>query len=202
MKDHLKPIEIFTSLDLEMNQPSRKIIQVGAVVGNINTGQILERFSVFVNPKEKIAPSITELTKITQKDVDNGLTLEEAYYQLKAIHEKHDSFVNPITWGGGDSQEIFNQLVDRSFLDRLFVRINLKHRPEKDWCFGRRWIDTKTIFVSSRFANGKPIQGGLAKSLLKVGLRFNGQKHNALHDAENTFNMYRKLLDLLRNDSE
>lgn len=195
MKEYNKPIVTFTALDLEMNQPSRKIIQVGAVVGNIETGQILDRFSVFVNPKEKIAKSITELTKITQEDVDNGLTLEEAYYQLRAFHEKHSSFINPITWGGGDSQEILNQLT-KPLLYKLLVFFKLKDPIDFAWCFGRRWIDVKTMFVSWRFANRQQIQGGLAKSLLKVGLRFHGQKHNARDDAENTFHMYRRMLEL------
>lgn len=195
MKEHLKPIEIFTSIDLEMNQPSRKIIQVGAVVGNISTGEILERFSIFVNPKEKLSKSIIELTKITQKDVDNGVTLEEAYHQLRALHKKHGSFINPITWGGGDSQELLNQLI-KPLTHKILVWLRLKERIESGWCFGRRWVDVKTLFVSWRFANGQPIQGGLAKSMLKVGLRFNGQKHNARDDAENTFHMYRTMLSL------
>lgn len=199
MKEHLKSIEIFTSIDLEMNQPSRKIIQIGAIVGNIATGEILERFSVFVNPKEKLSEKIIKLTKITQKDVDNGFTLEEAYNQLRALHEKHNSFINPLTWGGGDSQELLNQL-RKPLIYKILVLLGLKHNIELGWCFGRRWVDVKTLFVSWRFLNGKPIQGGLAKSMLKVGLKFQGQKHNATDDAENTFHIYRKMLSLFKSD--
>lgn len=181
----MKPIEIFTSLDLEMNQPSKKIIQIGAVIGNISTGQVLDRISVFVNPSEHLNPAITQLTKITQQDVDNGLTLEEAYRKLQRMHENYESFINAITWGGGDSQELVSQLMSENpFFE--------------GWCFGRRWIDAKTLYVSWRLANGQPIQGGLAKSMTKVGLNFKGQKHNALHDAENTFFMYLKMLEKLR----
>lgn len=184
----MKPIEIFTSLDLEMNQPSRRIIQIGACVGNINTGQIFEKLSVFVNPGEHLNPAITELTKITQDDVNSGLTLEEAYCKLKKMHENYSSFVNAITWGGGDSQELLEQLEQEN--------------PHfEGWCFGRRWIDTKTLFVSWRFANGQPIQGGLARSMTKVGLKFDGQKHNAQDDATNTFKMYRKMLSLFKESS-
>lgn len=175
------PIEIFTSLDLEMNQPSRRIIQIGACVGNIKTGAILEKISLFVNPYERINPYITDLTKITQEDVDSGMSLEEAYRELQKMHEKYGAFVNCITWGGGDSQELLTQLQ--------------QDNPSfEGWCFGRRWIDTKTLFVSWRFSLGEPIQGGLAKSMLKVGLRFEGQKHNALDDSINTFRMYSRML--------
>jgi inhibitor of KinA sporulation pathway (predicted exonuclease) len=180
-----KSIEIFTALDLEMNQPSKSIIQIGAVVGNITTGQILEKLSVFVNPNERINPEITKLTGITQQDVDNGVTLLEAYGKLKRMHENYGSFINSITWGGGDSQELLEQLK--------------KNHPDfEGWCFGRRWIDTKTLFVSWRFANGQPIQGGLARSMTKVGLQFQGRKHDARDDAFNTFLMYVKMLSLLK----
>jgi len=180
----MEPIVIFTSLDLEMNQPSQKIISVGAVVGNIQTGEILERFHVFVNPNEELNPVITELTKIKQSDVDGAGTLEDAYNELKAIHEKHGSFVNAITWGGGDTQELGNQLKQEGL--------------QFDWCFGRRWIDAKTLFVSWRLINGRQVAGGLAKSMTKLGLKFQGQKHNARDDAENTFRIYLKLLEKLR----
>lgn len=184
---NMKPIEIFTSLDLEMNQPSRKIIQIGACIGNIKTGQILDKLSLFVNPNEKLNPFITELTKITQEDVDHGYTLEEAYRKLQKMHENYGAFINSICWGGGDSQELLAQLKEN---DPNF----------EDWCFGRRWVDTKTLFVSWRFSQGQPIQGGLAKSMLKVGLRFEGQKHNALDDSVNTFKMYCRMLQFLKKD--
>lgn len=176
--------EIFTSLDLEMNQPSGKIIQIGAVIGNIHTGEILERFSVFVNPNEQLNPEITKLTKIKQEQADSGISLEEAYDQLKILHAKHKSFCNPITWGGGDSQELLKQLKEEN--------------PNfQGWCFGRRWVDVKTIFVSWRFANKQQIKGGLARSMSKVGLNFKGHTHDARWDAENTFYMYRKMLEFL-----
>jgi len=187
MQHKFNPIEIFTSLDLEMAQPSCKIIQIGACVGNIRTGEILEKLSVFVNPNEELTPFIINLTGIRQEDVDNGYTLEEAYGILKEMHVRHKSFVNPATWGGGDNQELFKQL-------------KTENPNFEGWCFGRRWIDAKTLFVSWRFANGRPIQGGLAKSMLKVGLKFEGRKHNATDDSVNTFHMYRRLLELLKGE--
>lgn len=180
-----KPIEIFTSLDLEMNQPSGKIIQIGACIGNITTGQILDKITIHVNCSEHLNPAITELTKITQHDVDNGLPLEEAYRKLQRMHENYGAFVNPITWGGGDSKELFDQLMEEN---PHFI----------GWCFGRRWIDAKTLFVSWRFANNEPIQGGLARSMTKVNLAFQGQKHNALDDSVNTFRMFCAMIAKLK----
>lgn len=175
------PIDIFTALDLEMNQPSGSIISIGAVIGSLSSGDILHRVHLHVNCREEINPMITDLTGIRQQDVDVGVSLREAYDVLRATHVNYKSFINPITWGGGDAEAIRRQL------------------PVCDpWCFGRRWIDVKTLFVSMRLANGDPIQGGLAKSMTKVGLKFEGRKHCALDDAENTFRMYRQLLTYLK----
>lgn len=183
---HKSP-EIFTSLDLELNQnpEGAKIIQIGAVVGNIYTGEILERLSVFINPHEELLPFIIQLTKITQEDVDNGVTLEEAYGLLRDMHKRHSSFCNPITWGGGDSAELLAQLK--------------KENPSfRDWCFGRRWIDTKTLYVTWRIANNKPPVGGLSKAMRNLGLQFKGHAHDATWDAENTFYTYVKLVKMMK----
>ena len=185
----MKPIEVFTALDLEMNQPSGKIIQIGACVGNIKTGQIFEKLRVYINPNEHLNPAITQLTKITQEDVNHGCTLEEGYRKLQRLHENYGAFINAITWGGGDSIELIEQL-------------KAENPHFEGWCFGRRWLDTKTLFVSWRFANGKPIQGGLARSMTKVGLKFEGQKHDALDDSINTFRMYIAMLGKMEKETK
>jgi inhibitor of KinA sporulation pathway (predicted exonuclease) len=64
--------------------------------------------------------------------------------------------------------------------------------------FGRRWIDCKTLYVSRCFARGEKHQAGLAKAMTKVGLRFDGRKHNAMDDAINTFFLYCKLIGELK----
>jgi inhibitor of KinA sporulation pathway (predicted exonuclease) len=186
----MNPIEVFTFVDLEMNQPSGKIIQIGAVVANIRTGEVLERLSAIVNPFEPLNPFIIELTGITEERINNeGIMLEEAYIKLWEMHKKHGSFINPVTWGGGDVVEILEQMKGNSTLTDF---------PPN---FGRRWIDVKTIFVSWRFANRQPIQGGLGRSMVKVGLKFEGRKHDALDDAFNTFRMYMRMLKLFKADN-
>jgi inhibitor of KinA sporulation pathway (predicted exonuclease) len=173
-----------TCIDLELNQPSGKIIQIGAVIGDTNTGDITHRLKVYVNPQEPLSQFIIDLTGITQSVIDKeGITLTEAYLQLKEFHLRHSTFMNPLTWGGGDSQEIFDQL---PVGDRI------------DWPFGRRWIDAKTLYVSECIAKGLPVQGGLSKVMTKYNLKFQGKKHDALDDAENTFRLYKEMLVIIR----
>lgn len=187
---------IFTSIDLELNQPSNSIIQIGAVVGDIYSGEILDSLSIIVNPNEvlgscnDIEKTITELTGITQDQVDNGENLEQAYFKLKDFHKKYNSFINPITWGGGDSILLLNQLREKYDTDKY----------SDYWCFGRRWIDAKTLYISYRLSQGKDAAGGLAKAMTKFNLRFEGKKHNALDDAKNTFILYKHMLELFKKD--
>lgn len=172
-----------TCIDLEMNQPSGKIIQIGAVIGDTITGVISHRFSVFVNPHEKLNPEIIELCGISQEQVDQGIELEAAYLKLKEFHKNSD-FINPVTWGGGDSQELYDQLLEDT---------------KKDWCFGRRWIDAKTMAVTHMIAKkDRVLKGGLSSTMKNYGLKFQGRAHDALVDAENTFKMYNHMLYLIR----
>jgi hypothetical protein len=92
--------ELLVSLDLELNQPSRRIIQIGAVVGNIRTGEIVSRFDSKVSPDEELSPAIVKLTKIKQEEVDAAPKVREAYESLKRWLDPFagDRVLNPITW--------------------------------------------------------------------------------------------------------
>lgn len=167
------------SLDLELNQPSGKIIQVGACVGNLKSGDILHTYSRFIFTKETLSEKIIKLTGIKQNDVDNGIPLVFSYRHLASMSLKYNCFINPLTWGGGDSE---------------ILRGQLGIKPYEKYLFGRRWIDVKTLFVSRCFMKNESHQSGLAKALLRTGLQFKGKKHNAEDDAINTFIIYRELL--------
>jgi inhibitor of KinA sporulation pathway (predicted exonuclease) len=75
--------ELMVSLDLELNQPSRRIIQIGAVIGNICSGEVVSRFDSKVSPNEELSPAIVKLTKIKQEEVDAAPKLRDAYELLK-----------------------------------------------------------------------------------------------------------------------
>ena len=176
------PKPVIVALDLEFNQSSGTIIQIGAVIGEIETGKILSEFSQIINPQEAISPYIVKLTGITQQMADAGVTIQDAYVKLEdwLLPYKDTRWLNPLTWGGSDT-------------DSLRKALNAD-TEDKRWVFGRRWIDVKTIYVAWRMATGHEIQGGLARSLTKLGLRFEGRKHNACDDAKNTFYAYHSLL--------
>lgn len=168
------------SLDCEFNQPSGKTIQIGAAVYNAVTGLLIEKFETYVNPGEPISAEITELTTITDRDVQNAPSIKEAFEMLELIHAKHKCFTNPIVWGSGvrnDSLSIWQE----SGVDRPNF-------------MGYRVIDAKSIYQSVQMMNNKTVRGGLAKCCATLGIGFEGRPHTALADAMNTFRVWHYLV--------
>jgi len=172
--------DLIVALDLELNQPSGRVVQIGAVLGNLRAGKVVSQFDVKVNPGEPFSLRIAELTGISPHEIESARGLAEAGQALAAWLAPRDSvrLLNPLTWGGGDTETLRSQLGVES----------------ERWIFGRRWIDVKTLYVAWRMAQGKDISGGLARAMTKLGLSFRGRKHDALDDSLNTFRMYRALL--------
>jgi len=167
-------------LDLEMNQPSDKIIQIGYVIVDMMADKILLDARIYVNPEEVLNPRIIELTGISQEQVDSAPLLAEAYKKVCSDVKEHKIFMNPITWGGGDSQCLRTQLG----LD------------QEKFIFGRRWIDTKTLYVAYSIHKKLPYAGGLKKCMSRFNIPFVGRAHDALVDATNTYTFYKHLLTL------
>ena len=59
-------------------------------------------------------------------------------------------------------------------------------------------MNCKTVVQAILTARGVKTQGGLAKSMNKFGLSFQGTKHRADDDALNTMRIYFKLLEILK----
>lgn len=167
------------ALDLELNQDPKgsKIIEIGACVGNIKTGEVLERYSAFVNPQEQLQEFIIQLTSITQAEVDAAGTLLQAYQGMVALGTRHECLRMPLVWGIGDGHAIRKELP-----------------PGTEWLFGRRELDVKAVFQAYQMAKEEKVQAGLAKALTRLGLQFKGKKHRAVDDAVNTFLIYVALL--------
>ena len=180
------------SLDLEMNQNSGTIIQIGIVMGDIYSGDILEKKSWIIYTDEIINPYITQLTTITQEMVSKGVTILEAYEELVELYDKRECLLNFATWGGGDHRELMKQLYE-------YCKKNNIQREIK-WHFGHREYDVKTIFLAFAIAQKLKVRSGLAKSMTRIGLRFKGTKHWAPDDAENTFTMLAHLVKKLPKD--
>ena len=172
----------FLALDLELNQPSGRIIQVGVAIGDKNTR--FEDYVVrkwYINPQEPISEFITDLTGITDSDIKgNCYSHEFVARELGELIQEHKPFVNPVTWGGGDSGELLAEF----------------SRNQADFpYFGRRWIDVKTWYSLLMFARNKKPSGGLASAMGYYKLHFKGKAHRADVDAANTLALFFHLLE-------
>ncbi len=167
------------SFDLELNQDPKgaKIIEIGACVGDIQTGEVLEGYSAFVNPHELLLDYIIQLTSITQAEVDAAGSIEAAYAGMEAMAKRHDCCRMPLVWGAGDGHALRQELPSHV-----------------TWSLGRRELDVKAVFQAYQMARGEKVQAGLAKAMTRLGLAFKGRKHRAIDDAINTFSIYCGLL--------
>jgi inhibitor of KinA sporulation pathway (predicted exonuclease) len=172
----------FIALDLELNQPSNKIIQAGVALGH--TGMSFDEYITrkwYLDPGEPLAEHITNLTGITQVDIaEKAVDWNVMVLELTALLEEYRPFVNPVTWGGGDTHLFLTQAAEQRI---EFTR------------FGRRHIDVKTWHTLIALAQGKSASGGLRSVMSRYGLTFKGAPHRADVDAANTLALFFKLLE-------
>ena len=177
----------YLALDLELNNaqdgstPNPKIIQVGVAIGSARENPkewITKKWYVKIN--DPIYPFITDLTGITTQDIQQfGMTHYDISQELSRLIKEHDVFVNPVTWGGGDSTELKYEFDTHG--------IEFRH-------FGRRWIDVKTWYTLRLLANGKRPTGGLSSAMGVYKLQFEGEAHRADVDAYNTLRLFFEIL--------
>jgi DNA polymerase III alpha subunit (gram-positive type) len=91
--------ELIVALDRELNQPSGRIVQIGAVPGNVRTGEVVSHFDAKVNPGEPFSSRIAELTGLSapafqgrkHNALDDALNTFRMYRALLAEFRKSDS---------------------------------------------------------------------------------------------------------------
>jgi inhibitor of KinA sporulation pathway (predicted exonuclease) len=176
--------QCYLSLDLELNNApdnstiNPKIIQVGIAIGSYLNykNNSIAKYKWYLDPQEPIFEFITNLTGISNEDIiRNAVSHERLAKEIGELIQAHQCFINPITWGGGDSTELKLEFTNQG-----------THFPY----FGRRWIDVKTWYTLHMLTNGKKPSGGLSSALGNFRLHFEGQPHRADDDALNTLRLF------------
>ena len=182
----------FISLDLELNQPSNRIIQVGIAIGNAQ--QKSEEYVVkkwYLNPNEPIDKFITELTGITNGNISSySVSHTTVARELTELIKEYNPWLQPVVWGYDDAGQ----------LRREFERNNVEFKH-----FGGRWLDVKTVYNFLQFSQNESPNGNLQQAMSVQGSWFDGDTHRADVDARNTlkfwFDLMQKQNDFIKNNS-
>lgn len=176
----------FIAIDLELNQPSNKIIQVGVAIGN--SKQNPKDYTVekwYVDPEEPIDGFIIDLTGITNSDIrTNCVRHKTIAHELGEIIKQHDPWLQAVVWGFNDVGVLRKEFEERS------VEFNY---------LGGRWIDLKTVYNFLQFSKGQDPRGGLQKVMHQNNCWFEGSQHRADIDAQNTLKFWFELMRRQKN---
>lgn len=159
-------------VDLELNQPSQKIIQIGSVRVYPLTGTISPFYETFVNPNERLDPFIAKMTRINSKNLKGGKSLGDSLREFwRGVLE-----VGALGAWGDDCRMLYNAGVDAG------VDI-----PE-----GFPMYDLTRLCSFIDIAQGLPLRKvtGLKNNLRAYDLTFKGRHHNAQDDAHMTGELY------------
>lgn len=170
----------FLVLDLEATcwedkvkqRKESEIIQIGAAMAVPRENRVEPIISVIVKPQHsEVSDFCTELTGITQSDVNNGVPLKEAFFQCQKAWGP--TVKNWGSWG----------FYDKNMIDRECFRKSLPNP------FG---LIDHHVNISALFSllTGKKSRYGVSKALRSLGMEFEGNPHDALADAVNTARIF------------
>ena len=154
------------SEDLKPAGEVHEIIELGCVLLDVKTKQILKTRSILVKPQHsKVSHFCTELTTITQDLLDQeGVSFQEAMETLRSEFKPRD-----ITWASyGD-------------YDRIQIEKNCELYQVKNQ-LGRTHINIKNLFA---LKNNLTKEVGMEGALKILGEILEGQHHRGLADAIN-----------------
>ena len=139
-----------------------EIIEIGIAELDVKTGEIARTFDFIVKPtRSKISKYCTELTTLTQEQVDQGITFEKAVKEMHRIGFKSRIWAS---WGNYDKEFFKEQCLKRNV----------------EYPFNKEHINIKTFFcLKNKIGRGV----GLSKALEIKGVLFEGTKHRGINDA-------------------
>ncbi len=142
-----------------------EIIEIGLTVVDLTAAERLEKHRILVRPQHSaISEFCTELTGLTQSEVDSGVDFAAA---CRILTTEHDAGKRAWTsWGDYDRKQFGRQ----------------SDAGDGDYPFGQRHLNAKAVFAT---AHGLRRPVGMAQALRRVGLPLEGRHHRGDDDAWN-----------------
>ncbi|EGE43961.1 DNA polymerase III [Streptomyces sp. SID4928] len=142
-----------------------EIIEIGLTVVDLRAGRRLAKHRLLVRPaRSKVSPFCTELTGLTQAEVDGGLPFAEACRVLAVEHRT--GRLPWASWGDYDRNQFTRQC----------------RATDAEYPFGQRHTNAKVAFTASYGLRRRP---GMAQALEVAGLPLEGRHHRGDDDAWN-----------------
>lgn len=151
------------------------IIEIGVCLLDVHTFEREKKTSIIVRPtRSKVSPFCTRLTTLTQADVDQGVSFEEACRRL--VRE----FVTPNrTWASyGD--------YDRGAFERQCRDTSIKYP------FGKTHLNVKNLFAIRKKLKREV---GMDEALSILNLPLDGTHHRGGDDAWNIASILKRVLE-------
>ncbi|QIS13304.1 3'-5' exonuclease [Nocardia arthritidis] len=142
-----------------------EIIEIGLTVVDSAAGTRIAKHRILVRPERStVSEFCTELTGLTQAEVDTGISFAEA---CRMLADEYDAHARPwASWGDYDRKQFLRQCENTGVA----------------YPFGRRHTNAKQIFAE---AYGLRRRQGMAGALHIAGLPLEGRHHCGADDAWN-----------------
>lgn len=151
-----------------------EIIEIGICPIDTKSGNVLESRGIIVKPKySKVSEFCTELTTLTQEDVDSGISFKEACGIL--VNEYNSKRYVWASYGGYDKKQFSIQC----------------RRERIKYPFSSTHLNVKLLFPL-RYSLTRDV--GMVKALELSGMPLVGTHHRGIDDARNIANMLSKIL--------
>ncbi len=142
-----------------------EIIEIGLTVVDLDARERVAKHRILVRPaRSEVSEFCTELTGLTQNEVDRGVSFAEACKTLAAEHDAGKR--GWASWGDYDRKQFTRQC----------------QASTVEYPFGNRHINAKAVFAES-FGLPRPV--GMAQALKIAKLPLDGRHHRGDDDAWN-----------------
>lgn len=178
MQDKILIIDIEATCWQETPPPGQQseIIEIGACLLNVVTGQIEGKRSILVKPtRSKVSPFCTQLTTLTQEQVEEGILFSQACTILETDYSSKQRVW--ASYGDYDRRQFESQCASFGV----------------PYPFGAEHINIKKLFAAQ--TNWKK-QVGMAQALKKLNLPLEGTHHRGHDDAWNIARILAVLMGL------
>ncbi len=142
-----------------------EIIEIGLTVVDLTAGQRVGRHRILVRPvRSRVSAFCTELTGLTQAEVDTGVDFATA---CRLLARDHAAGTRPwASWGDYDRRQFTAQCA----------------AGRVPYPFGRHHTNAKAVFTDAHALRRRP---GMAQALAHAGLPLEGRHHRGEDDAWN-----------------